>query len=341
VKKFLCLVSASGLFAIAAHAQNYPARAVRIIVPFVPGGATDILGRMAGQKLNERFGLPFVVENRAGGGGNIGAEFVAKSDPDGYTLMIGGVPHAIGMSLYSRLPYELSRDLAAITNLAVFPSMIIVHPSLPVKTMKELIAFAKSRPGQLNYGSTPGSPNHLAIELLNVQAAVKMIFIPYKGAGQATAELVAGHVQVSSLGFPSSLAMVQAGKLRALAVTSAKRSAMLPDLPTVAESGVPGYDVNSWHVCASQHARCHPATPLQRTRHTVQKPRYQQAAVESRRRGEHHVSRGIRALCARRNPQVGAGSKGVGGEGGVNSTSFCHSVQSDRSTRHTFFADLR
>lgn len=220
---------------------------MRIIVPFVPGGATDILGRMAGQKLNERFGLPFVVENRAGGGGNIGAEFVAKSDPDGYTLMIGGVPHAIGMSLYSRLPYELSRDLAAITNLAVFPSMIIVHPSLPVKTMKELIAFAKSRPGQLNYGSTPGSPNHLAIELLNVQAAVKMIFIPYKGAGQATAELVAGHVQVSSLGFPSSLAMVQAGKLRALAVTSAKRSAMLPDLPTVAESGVPGYDVNSWY----------------------------------------------------------------------------------------------
>ena len=188
-----------------------------------------------------------VVENRAGGGSNIGAEFVAKSDPDGYTLMIGGVPHAIGMTLYSRLPYELSRDLAAITNLAVFPSMIIVHPSLPVKTMKELIAFAKSQPGQLNYGSTPGSPNHLAIELLNVQAAVKMIFIPYKGAGQATAELVAGHVQVSSLGFPSSLAMVQAGKLRALAVTSAKRSAMLPDLPTVAESGVPGYDVNSWY----------------------------------------------------------------------------------------------
>jgi tripartite-type tricarboxylate transporter receptor subunit TctC len=247
VKKFLCLVSASGVLAIAAQAQNYPARAVRIIVPFVPGGATDILGRMAGQKLNERFGQPFVVENRAGGGGNIGAEFVAKSDPDGYTLMIGGVPHAIGMTLYSRLPYELSRDLAAITNLAVFPSMIIVHPSLPVKTMKELIAFAKSQPGQLNYGSTPGSPNHLAIELLNVQAAVKMIFIPYKGAGQATAELVAGHVQVSSLGFPSSLAMVQAGKLRALAVTSAKRSAMLPDLPTVAESGVPGYDVNSWY----------------------------------------------------------------------------------------------
>ena len=125
--------------------------------------------------------------------------------------------------------------------------MIIVHPSLPVKTIKELLALAKAKPGQLNYGSTPGSPNHLAIELLNVQAAVKMIFIPYKGAGQATAELVAGHVQVSSLGFPSSLAMVQAGKLRALAVTSARRSAMLPELPTVAESGVPGYDVNSWY----------------------------------------------------------------------------------------------
>ena len=231
----------------AQRAEGYPNRAVRIIVPFVPGGATDILGRIAGQKLSERWNQPFVVENRAGGGGNIGAEFVAKAEADGYTLMIGGSPHAIGMSLYNKLNYDLARDLAAVTNLASFASMIIVHPSLPVKTVKELIALAKVRPGQLNYSATPGSPNHLAIELLNVQASVKLVLISYKGAGQALADVVAGHVQVSSLGLPSALTMVQAGKLRALAITSIKRSALLPETPTVAESGVPGYEVTSWY----------------------------------------------------------------------------------------------
>jgi tripartite-type tricarboxylate transporter receptor subunit TctC len=241
------LTAAVILYCGLGHAQTYPARAVRIIVPFVPGGATDILGRIAGQKLHERFNQPFVVENRAGGGGNIGAEFVSKSEPDGHTLMIGGVPHAIGMTLYGKLGYDLARDLAAVTNLAGFPSMIVVHPSLPVKTAKDLVALAKSRPGQLNYGATPASPNHLAIELLNVQAGVKMALISYKGSGQALADIVAGHVQVSSLGFPSALPMVQAAKLRALAVTSAKRSALLPDIPTVAETGVPGYEVTSWY----------------------------------------------------------------------------------------------
>ena len=243
----LLILTVAAIAAEPVYAQNYPQRAVRIIVPFVPGGATDILGRMVGQKLNERFGQPFVVENRAGGGGNIGADFVVKSEPDGYTLMIGGVPHAIGMTLYTKLPYEMSRDLAAVTNLAVFPSMIVVHPSLPGRSIKELVALAKAKPGQLNYGATPGSPNQLAIELLNVQAKVKMVLISYKGAGQALADIVAGHVQISSLGFPGALPMVQAGKLRALAVTSAKRSALLPDVPTVAESGVPSYEVTSWY----------------------------------------------------------------------------------------------
>ncbi|MEQ1774285.1 MAG: tripartite tricarboxylate transporter substrate binding protein [Burkholderiales bacterium] len=230
-----------------AQAQNYPTRAIRMIVPFVPGGATDILGRVTAQKLNERFGQPVVVENRVGGGGNIAAEFVAKSEPDGYTLIIAGVPHAINMSLYKKLSYDMARDLAPITNLAVFPSMITVHPSLPVKTVKELIVLAKARPGQLNFGSSPGSPNHLAIELLNTQAGVKIVFIAYKGAGQALADTVAGHVQVASLGFPGGLPMVQAGKLRALAVTSATRTALLPDVPTVSESGVPGYEIISWY----------------------------------------------------------------------------------------------
>ncbi len=149
-----------------------------MVVTFPPGGATDILGRITAQKLTERFGQPAVVENRVGGGGNIGAEFVAKSEPDGYTLLIGGVPHAISMSLFSKLPYDFARDLAPVVNLAVFPSLIIVHPSLPVKSIKELIALAKARPGQLNYGGTHASPNHLAMELLNSRGGVMPSAVP-------------------------------------------------------------------------------------------------------------------------------------------------------------------
>ena len=228
-------------------AQSYPNRTIRMVVTFPPGGATDILGRITAQKLSERFGQPVVVENRVGGGGNIGADFVAKSEPDGYTLLIGGVPHAIGMSLFSKLPYDFARDLAPIVNLAVFPSVIIVHPSLPVKSIKELLALAKARPGQLNYGGTYASPNHLAMELLNSQGGVRIVLISYKGTGQIVSDLVAGHVQIASMGFPAALPMVKAGKLRALAVTSAQRSALLPDVPPVGESGLPGYDVTSWY----------------------------------------------------------------------------------------------
>ncbi len=238
---------ASGLVSSLAAAQNYPTRTLRMVVTFPPGGATDILGRMSAQRLTERLGQTAVVENRVGGGGNIGAEFVARAEPDGHTLLLGGVPHTIGMSLFSKLTYDFARDLAPVINLAVFPSMIIVHPSLPVKSVKELVALAKARPGQLNYGGTHASPNHLAMELLNSQGGVKITLISYKGTGQIVTDLVAGHVQIASMGFPAALPMVKAGKLRALAVTSAKRSALLPEVPTVGESGLPGYDVTSWY----------------------------------------------------------------------------------------------
>ena len=225
----------------------YPGRTIRMVVTFPPGGATDILGRMSAQRLTERLGQSTVVENRVGGGGNIGADFVAKAEPDGHTLLLGGVPQAISMSLFSKLSYDFSRDLAPVINLAVFPSVIIVHPSLPVKSIKELIALAKARPGQINYGGTHASPNHLAMELLNSQAGIKIVLISYKGTGQIVSDLVAGHVQIASMGFPAALPMVNAGKLRALAVTSAQRSALLPDVPSVGESGLPGYDVTSWY----------------------------------------------------------------------------------------------
>src|SRR5688572_5572941 len=189
--------------ALPAVAQEYPAKPIRMIVPFAPGGSTDLLARLMGQKLNERMGQPVVVENRAGGGGHIGADFVAKSAPDGYTLATAGIPQAIGMSLFKKVPYDMAKDLAPITLLALFPSVIAVHPSLPVKSVKELLALAKTRPGQLNFGANTGSPNHLSMELLNVLGKVKMVHIPYKGAGPVVIDLVAGHLHVASMGLPS------------------------------------------------------------------------------------------------------------------------------------------
>jgi len=233
------------LGACASHAapQGYPNKPVRMIVPLAPGGAADLLARFTSPGLTDSLGKPVVVENRAGGGGHIGADFVAKSPPDGYTLLLAGIPQAIGMSLYKNLPYDMARDLAPVTQAATFPSIIAVHPSLPVKSIRELLALARSRPGELNYGANTGSPNHLGMELLHV----KMTFIPYKGAGPVVTDLVAGHIQLASLGFPGSLPFVQAGRLRAIAVTGMTRSPLLPDVPTVSESGVPGYQMTSWY----------------------------------------------------------------------------------------------
>jgi tripartite-type tricarboxylate transporter receptor subunit TctC len=229
------------------HAQDYPNRPVRIIDPFSPGGSTDILARICAQKLTERLGKPFLVENRGGGGGNIGAEAVARAAPDGHMLLVAGVPQAIGMTLYRKLNYDLAKDLAPITQLATFPSLISVHPSLPVKNMKELIALARARPGELNFGANPGSPNQLAIELVDAMAKVKMNFIGYKGAGPAVADTVAGQIQVVSAGLPTLIGYVKAGRLRPIAVTSQTRSALLPEVPTASESGLPGYNVTSWY----------------------------------------------------------------------------------------------
>ncbi len=235
------------LSSLPAIAQEYPAKAIRMIVPFAPGGGTDIITRLTAQKFNERFGQPVVVENRSGGGGHIGAEFVVKAPADGYTLLTAGIPHAIGMTLYRKLAYDLARDLAPVSMLASFPSVVTVHPSLPVHSIRELVALARSRPGQLNFGANPGSPNHLAIELINVLGKVRTVFIPYKGAGPVVVDLVAGHLQLASMGVPTAITMVRAGKLRPIAVTTAARSPVLPDTPTVQESGLAGYELTSWY----------------------------------------------------------------------------------------------
>ena len=244
----VALLLIASLATSASPAQDYPSRPVRMVVPFAPGGSTDVLARIIGQKLTERSGQPVIIENRAGAGGNIGAEQVARSAPDGYTLLLGGVPHAISASLYSKLPYDLARDLAAIAEIASFPSAIVLHPSLPANSVKELIALARARPGQLSFGSAGnGSPNHLSLELFQTMAGVRMVHVPYKGSGQLVGDLLAGQVQLASMGLPVAVPHVQSGKLRAIAVTGAARSPLLPEVPTVSEAALPGFEVTSWY----------------------------------------------------------------------------------------------
>lgn len=232
-----------------ASGQNYPTRPVRVVAPFAPGGATDVLTRMVSQKLYDKWSQTVIVDNRVGASGNIGAEAVARATPDGYTLLVAGAPHAINMSLYSKLNYDLAKDLVAISPIATFPSLIALHPSVPAKSVKELVALAKSRPNELNFGSAGnGSPNHLAMELFKTMAKVQMTHIPYKGgSGQMVSDLLAGQVQLASMGLPPSMPYVKAGKLRVVAVTSSARSPLLPDVPTVSEAGLPGFDVSSWY----------------------------------------------------------------------------------------------
>jgi tripartite-type tricarboxylate transporter receptor subunit TctC len=232
-----------------ALAQTFPSKTVRMIAPFAPGGATDVLARLTAQKLGERWGQTVIVDNRVGAGGHIGAELASRAAPDGYTLLVAGTPHAIGMSLYQKLAYDMAKDLAPANRIATYPSAIVVHPSLPVKNVKELIGLAKSRPGQLNFGSAGvGSPNGLALELFKTMAKVDMLHIPYKGgSGQMVTELISGQVQLASIGLPPAMPYVSSGRLRVIAVTGMTRSALLPQAPTVNESGLPGFDVTSWY----------------------------------------------------------------------------------------------
>ncbi len=247
--RFGLFISTVFFIASSGWAQDYPKRTVHVVAPFSPGGATDVLARLVSQKLAERWGQNALVENRVGAGGNIGADYVAKSAPDGYTLLVAGTPHAISVSLYRKLPYNMATDLTPINRFATYPSAIAVHPSLPVKTVKELIALAKARPGALNFGSAGnGSPNHLAMELFKTMAKVDMVHIPYKGgSGQMVVDLIAGQVQLASIGLPPAMPFVKAGRLRVIAVTGMKRSPLLPNTPTVNEAGLPGFDVTSWY----------------------------------------------------------------------------------------------
>ena len=231
-----------------AHAQNYPSKPLRLVVPLVAGGPTDILARLIAHPLGERLGQQVVVENRAGAGGNIGAELVAKSPPDGYTLFMGtSGPISINISLYPKLGYDPVRDFAPVILAASAPFVVVVHPSLPAGNIQQLIALAKAKPGQLNFGQVTGAAAYLAAELFKNMAGIDMVFVPYKGAAPANNDLVAGQIQLSFASTPGAVPLVKAGRLKALAISSAKRIVKLPELPTIAESGVAGYEASVWY----------------------------------------------------------------------------------------------
>jgi len=231
-----------------AFAQTYPSKPIRLIVPFPPGGGNDVIARVVGQKLTERLGQQVIIDNRAGGNGIIGLQALTLAAPDGYTLGVGAAgPLAVNPSLYEKLPYDPTKDFAPITNMVNFPLLLVAHPSFEPKTTQQLVNHAKANPGKVFYAS-PGSGNsgHLAGELLNSLAGVSITHVPYKGQGPAVTDLLAGQVQLLYSSIPSVMQYVQQGRLKAIAVGSAQRLSSLPDVPTIAESGVPGYEAYSW-----------------------------------------------------------------------------------------------
>jgi tripartite-type tricarboxylate transporter receptor subunit TctC len=236
------------VYSVAYAQAPYPSKSIRIVVPFAPGGPVDTLGRAMQPKLAETLGQPIVIDNRAGAGSTIGTDVVAKSPPDGYTLLLTSSSIAINPSIYPKMPFDATRDLAPISQISTSSLIAVVHPSVPVRSVKELIALARARKGELVYASSgTGSAPHLAVELFAAMTATKMVHVPHKGAAPATIDLLAGNVALMFNNLISAVPNVQAGRLRALAVTGSTRTPALPELPTVAEAGVPGYEASTWY----------------------------------------------------------------------------------------------
>jgi tripartite-type tricarboxylate transporter receptor subunit TctC len=234
------------LFPAAAAAQAFPAKPLRLVVPAAPGGGTDILARSLAPKLVELLGQQLIIENRAGGNTNIGTEFVARAAPDGYTLLMASTPHAINPSLFAKLNFDPLREFSPVSLLAATQTVFVVHPSLPVNTIREFIALARARPGQLTAGTSAGTSQQLAVELFKTMAAVDVVNVPYKGAGAALTDVLAGHVQFQVNTLVATLPYIQSGRLRALALCGAQRSAVMPNLPTVGET-LKGFESAGWY----------------------------------------------------------------------------------------------
>ena len=244
----ICFLSAAICVPGLALAQAYPSKPIRFVVPYPAGGPLDTVARLLAQKISGSVGQPVVVDNKPGAGGNIGADIVAKSPADGYTILMGAVAtHAINPTLYASIPYDPVRDFAPITQVASTPNVLVVNPGVPAASVAEFIAYAKANPGKLNFGSgSTGSAGHLAGELFKAMAGVEMTHVPYKGAAPAMNDLIGGQVQLMFDNLASSLGQVRAGKVRALAVTTAKRTPLAPELPTIAEAGLPSFDISTW-----------------------------------------------------------------------------------------------
>lgn len=244
-----CIVTAAMLLCSGiAVAADYPTKPIRLVVPFPAGGPVDITARTLSPRLGDALGQRILIDNRGGAGGVLGSDIVAKSPADGHTLLLCTTGNAINVSLVPNLPYDIRKDFAPVAMVAIITSILVVHPSLPVKSVKDLIALAKAKPDALSYASTGnGAPTHLAAELFKSMAGVKILHVPYKGAAPAVVDLISGHVQLSFISAPGAMQHVQAGRLRVLAVTNTKRSVLLPEVPTISESGLPGYESEGWH----------------------------------------------------------------------------------------------
>ncbi|SDJ17093.1 tripartite tricarboxylate transporter substrate binding protein [Variovorax sp. OV700] len=242
----VCIVEAP-LTALAQSAQPYPSRPIKIIVPFPPGGTTDILARIVGQQMSTAWGQPVLIENKAGGGATIGADMVAKSPADGYTLLMGAAHHTIAQNVYTKLPYHFGKDFAPISVIAMVPNVIVVNANVPAQTIQEFVALAKSQPGKLNYGTAgAGTAHHMLGEMFKLKTDVDLVHVPYKGSAPAVADLVGGQIQVMFDTVTSGLPQIKAGKTRALAVTTSERSTALKNVPTLAETVIPGFNAGTW-----------------------------------------------------------------------------------------------
>lgn len=242
------LLALAGLCATVAYAQAYPSKPIRLIIPFAPGGGTDIIGRLIGQDMTESMGQPVVVDNRGGSGGVVGTNIMAKSDPDGYTISLCSLGFAYAPAIYAKLPYDSEKDIAPIVQVASQPFVYSVHPSLPVTNMKQLVALAKAKPGSIHFGSGgAGGASHLGTELLKHMMGIDMTHVPYKGTGPALTAMMSGEIQMQLIGASSIVPVMKTGRLRVLAVAGGKRSPAMPEVPTVIESGIPGYVFDVWY----------------------------------------------------------------------------------------------
>lgn len=253
MSKLMAVIATLGLLVAApAFAQQYPAKTIRLIVPFVAGGSADVLGRVLAQRLTQQYGQQMVVENRPGSGGHVGAEAAARAAPDGHTIVLGTIGIHAAYTIYSKLGYDPARDLQAVAMYVDVPCILIVHPSVPVKNVKEFIALAQKKPGRLNFGTAgSGSSTHMVGEWFKIVTGVNLTHVPYKGSAQAMQDLLGGQIELMFENLPTAIAQIRAGKVRALGMTSRERSPSMPEVPTVAEAGVPGFEATAWFTIAA------------------------------------------------------------------------------------------